>query len=305
MMDEPQELQSPQVPPRRRRRPDGSSLIDASLAFPSFLGSLVVMSLVGTALLPDAPWVVPVAWMLSGAALFARPVEAVLSPMLHGARRPTETELRTLESPWQNVCRVASIDGTRYLLLIEGSDDLNAFAAGGRTVAVTRRALGLHPNQLEAVLAHELGHHLSGHAVVSTLTWWYALPARAVSYLVAVAIRLVLFIGRIFAALGSALGAFAALLFALILMVALAYLSFWLILIPLTAPLLAWSSRLGEYHADRTAALLGYGPRLIDVLRTMAATDSHDGRGVGYRERLLSSHPSHTDRINRLRNQDS
>jgi STE24 endopeptidase len=139
---------------------------------------------------------------------------------------------------------------------------------------------------------------------VSTLAWWYALPARAAAYLVILAIRVVLFIGRIFAAFGSALGAFASLLFALMLMVVLAYLSFWLILIPLTAPLLAWSSRLGEYHADRTAALLGYGPGLIDVLRMSAAMDSHDSRGVGFRDRLRSSHPSHTDRINRLRNHD-
>lgn len=301
-MEEPQELQPRRVPPPVRRRPDGSSLIDASLALPSFIGSLLVMSLVGAALLPGAPWLVPVLWILSGAILFARPVEAILSPLMHGVRRPTETELRTLAAPWQNLSRVAGIDGSRYLLLVQDSDELNAFAVGGRTVAVTRFSLGLPPNQLEAVLAHELGHHLSGHTVVSTLAWWYALPARAAAYLVILAIRLVLFIGRIFAAFGGGLGAFASLLFVLMLMVVLAYLSFWLILIPLTAPLLAWSRRLGEYHADRTAAMLGYGPGLIDMLRMAAARGSHDGRGVGFRDRLLSSHPSHTDRINRLRN---
>lgn len=303
MMDDAQEMQPRRVPPPVRRGPDGSSLIGATLALPGFLGSLVVMSLVGRALLPDALWVVPVGWILSGATLFARPVEAVLSPLLHGVRRPIDTELRTLALPWQTVCRVAGVDGSRYLLLVQESDDLNAFAAGGRTVAVTRFALGLRPNQLEAVLAHELGHHLSGHATVSTLAWWYALPARAAAYLVILAIRFVLFIGRIFAAFGSALGAFASLLVALMLMVVLAQLSFWLILIPFTAPLLAWSSRLGEYHADRTAAMLGYGPGLVDVLRLLMTMDSsHDGRGVGLRDRMLSSHPSHADRINRLHN---
>jgi Zn-dependent protease with chaperone function len=35
----------------------------------------------------------------------------------------------------------------------------------------------LSPVQLEAVLAHELGHHLGGHPWASLLRYWYSLPA--------------------------------------------------------------------------------------------------------------------------------
>jgi STE24 endopeptidase len=296
-MDEPQpHLASTPL----RRRPDGSSFLAASLALPGFLSSLIVLSLLGEAVLPQALRVVPLVWVLSGAALFARPVETAIAPLMYGARRPIEAEWRTLAFPWQAVCRAAGIDGSRYLLLVQDSNEVNAFAAGGRTVAVTRSSLQLHPAQLEAVLAHELGHHLSGHTTVSTLAWWYALPARAAAYLVALAVRFVLFIGRIFAAFGSGLGALASVLFALLLMGVFVYLSFWLILIPLTAPLLAWASRLGEFQADRTAASLGYGPSLIQVLSIWLLTDSDGARPTGLRERMLASHPSHADRINRL-----
>ncbi|WP_235967803.1 M48 family metalloprotease [Streptomyces mesophilus] len=47
----------------------------------------------------------------------------------------------------------------------EESQDLNAYAAAGHTVGVSRFALENLPSaQLAAVLAHELGHHTGGHA---------------------------------------------------------------------------------------------------------------------------------------------
>ena len=102
------------------------------------------------------------------------------------------------------------------------------------------------------------------------------------------------------AVLGSGIGALASLLLALMILAAFAFLSVWLILVPLTAPLTAWASRRGEIHADRTAALLGYGPHLIDVLHTWINMDGHGANPGGLRARLLSTHPSHTDRIRRL-----
>lgn len=288
-----------QQPHQLRRRPDGSSLLGAALALPGFLGGLTVMSLLGYALLPALPWLIPVLWILSGAALFARPVETTLAPLLYGARRPIDAEWHAMAAPWWAVCARAGIDGSRYLLLVQDSTDVNAFAAGGRTVAVTRASLHLHPSQLEAVLAHELGHHLSGHTMVSTLAWWYALPARAAALLVGYAVRFVLAVGRIFQAFGNGLGALVSVLAALLLLTVLMFLSFWLLLIPLTAPLLALASRLGEFQADRTAALLGYGPALVQVL-TMWLTSGDTGQRIGVRARMLASHPSHADRIRRL-----
>jgi Zn-dependent protease with chaperone function len=282
---------------RMRWRPDASSLLAALMALPGFLASLLVMFLLGEALLPRVPWVVPVLWMLSGAAIFAAPVESAISRLVLDLRRPTAAELRILASPWRAVCRAAGVDGARYVLLVEDVNELNASASGGRTVAVTRSALRLQPSHLEAVLAHELGHHLAGHTAVSALAWWYALPARAAAYLIGLAVRFVVFVGRIFAAFGNGIGALVSLMTALMLLLMLTLFSFWLILVPLTAPLLAWASRLGEFRADRTAATLGYGPVLIEALHLMTAGHS---RPTGLRARMLATHPSHGARISRI-----
>jgi Zn-dependent protease with chaperone function len=278
-----------------RRRPDASSALSLSLALPGLVVSLYVTWLVGRALLPDLPWVVPAGWVLSSALLFVRPIELLVAQLLFGMRRPTPAELYRLDAGWSQVCRHAGTDPRRYVLLVQESAEPNAFAVGGRVVAVTRAALGLPDRHLEAVLAHELGHHLGAHPVVSMLGWWFALPARGAAYLLGHAFRFVRYAGRALAAHGDALGALGALLIALILLAGLAFVSLWLILLPLISPFLAWASRLSEYRADRTAVRLGYGRELTAILH-------------GWREprpglwaRLLASHPPYQDRVAHLR----
>lgn len=251
--------QNPQ-PSTVRRLPDASSWLTATLELPALLSSLVVMGLIGTLVLPSAAWIVPVLWILSGGVLFVPAVESAVSRMSLQLSRPSHAELTVLVPAWQAVCGVAGVDGSKYHLLVEESDQPNALAAGGRTVAVSRAALQLPPAELVAVLAHELGHHLSAHAVVYRLAWWCALPSRAAAFVGGLAIRFVLTVGRVFLAFGNGLAYLAALFLALILLTAIAFVSFWLLLVPLLSPLLAWASRLGEYQADRTAAQLGYGP---------------------------------------------
>ncbi|HYQ63658.1 M48 family metalloprotease [Actinophytocola sp.] len=287
-------------PPAIRRLPDASSWLTASLKLPAFLSSLVVMSLLGTLVLPSASWVLPVLWILSGVVLFVPAVESAVSLMSLHLSRPGHAELTVLVPAWQAVCRSAGVNGSKYVLLVEESDQPNAMAAGGRTVAVSRAALRLPPAELAAVLAHELGHHLSAHAVVYRLAWWYALPSRAAAFLGGVAIRFVLAVGRVFLAFGNGLAALAALFLSLILLTAIAFVSFWLLIAPLIAPLLAWSSRLGEYQADRTAAQLGYGPGLIRAFRRWQYAEAGDLHAAGLKARLLSTHPSLADRIRRL-----
>jgi Zn-dependent protease with chaperone function len=278
-----------------RRRPDASSALSLSLALPGLVASLFVTSLAGRLLLPDLPWLVPAVWVLASAVLFVRPVELLVARLLFAMRRPTPAELYALDAGWSQVCRRAGTDPRRYVLLVQESAEPNAFAAGGRVVAVTRAALGLPDRHLEAVLAHELGHHLGAHPVVSRLGWWFALPARGAAYLLGHAFRFIRYAGRALATYGDALGALGALLIALILLAGLAFVSLWLILLPLISPFLAWASRLAEYRADRTAVRLGYGQELAAILH-------------GWREprpglwaRLLATHPPHPDRVARLR----
>jgi Zn-dependent protease with chaperone function len=295
-------MYEPVVPGRnpQRRLPDASSWLSATLALPAFLGSLVVMALIGGLVLPSASWVVPVLWILSGAVLFVPAVESVMARMSFNVSRPSQAELAVLVPAWQAVCDAAGVDGSKYHLLVEESDQPNAMAAAGRTVAVSRAALRLPPAELAAVLAHELGHHLSAHAVVSWLAWWYALPSRGAAFLGGVAIRVVLAVGRVFLVFGNGLGYLAALFLAIIMLTAIAFVSFWLLLAPLISPLLAWVSRLGEYHADRTAAQLGYGPALIQAFRRWQYAEASDRHADGLKARLLSTHPSLSDRIRRL-----
>jgi STE24 endopeptidase len=277
-----------------RRRLEVSGVLALVLALPGLVCSLFVTYLVGRAVLPGAPWVLPAAWFAAGALLFVRPVELLLAQLVFGLRQATPAELHGLDAVWRRVCARAGVDPRRHVLLVQESGEPNAFAAGGRVVAVTRSALALPGGHLEAVLAHELGHHLAAHPAISMLAWWFALPARGAAYLLGQAFRFVGYAGRTLAASSDVLGAVGALLIALILLTALAFVSFWLILLPLISPLLAWASRLAEYRADRTAYELGYGPALAEVLRSWGEPRS------GLVARLLATHPPHHERAARL-----
>jgi Zn-dependent protease with chaperone function len=281
-----------------RRRPDASSSMSVLLGLPAFLCSLGVVALASSYILPSVPWLIPLLWVSSGAVLLVPSIEPTVARLMFNVRPPGPDEMQHLWQPWQSVCQVAGVAPDKFVLMVEDSHELNAFAAGGRTVAVTQTSLRLPPKQLEAILAHELGHHLSGHPTVAILSWWYALPARGAAYLVGLAARVILAVAEAFARFGGGVGALVALMLSLTVLTMLAFLGFWLLLIPLTAPLLAWASRVGELRADRTAAELGYGPHLLEILHRWIATGGQ--RKESLKARLLASHPSHTDRINQL-----
>lgn len=287
-------------PSRLRRRPDVTTVLSAVLVLPTLLGSLIVVWLVGDLLWPRQPWLLPVLWLLSGALIFIAPVERALAALVFRMRRPTQAEWARLAPLWHSVCRAAGVRGDRYDLWIEPSGGLNAYSASGRTVAVTVSALRLPPAHLEAILAHELAHHVSGHPMVLTLAWWYAIPGRLATYLIGLLARFVLIVGRIFAVFGKAFVGLVSLVVAFLVLFALVLLNFWLLLLPVLSPLLAWAHRVGEFRADRTAAGLGYAPALIDVLRLWQSREPATRRRPRLRARLLATHPSHHDRIARL-----
>ncbi|MBS2967144.1 M48 family metalloprotease [Actinocrinis puniceicyclus] len=121
-------------------------------------------------------------WLLSGLLVFVRSVEELVAARYMRLRRPDTYEQYLLAAAWERVCREAGVRPDRFTFWIEESNQANAFASGGHIVAVTRRALmRMDPGQTEAVLAHELGHHLKGHAWVSLLFFWYILPGRVAS----------------------------------------------------------------------------------------------------------------------------
>jgi STE24 endopeptidase len=269
------------------------------LAIPVVASGLLVLALVGKLAWPEYFWVIPAGWVLAGAITFVPAFEHFLLPLLFGLRSPTVRELAWLTPSWQAVCAAAGVDGSRYRLWVERSNELNAFAAGGRTVAVTRTALDLPPPSLEAILAHELGHHLAGHTRVSLFLWWLELPARILARLVRVLAPAVPYVGRAFAAFGRSVAVLVTVLLVLGILTALAFLDPWLLLTPVLGPILAWSKRLGEYRADLVAARLGYGSELIRLLREWIRVGGGDERRLW--ARLLAGHPAHIDRIKKLK----
>jgi Zn-dependent protease with chaperone function len=215
-------------------------------------------------------------WTVSAAVAFLRPVERWLARVLFGAREPTPEERARLEPVWQRVCGLAQEELGDYELRIEDRGELNATAGGARIVAVTTFALSLPDDELAAVLAHELGHHLDEHPIAALLGWWFALPA------------------IVFDAILRGFGWFAWLL----------ALGRLLLLVPLVLARLASAAlnRSAEYAADRHAARLGFGPALIGVFERMLAA-GHDEAGAADPgpARSWATHPPLRDRIARLR----
>jgi len=284
---------------RTKGRPDLSAVLSIVLAVPVVASSLLVLALLGKLVWSPGFWVVPAGWVVAGAITFVPAFEHFLLPLVFGMRSPTARELARLTPCWQAVCAAAGVDSGRYRLWVERSHELNAFAAGGRTVAVTRTALDLPQPSLEAILAHELGHHLAGHTRISLFVWWLELPARILTRLVRLLALVVPYVGRAFAAFGRSVAVLVTVLLSLGILTALAFLDPWLLLAPLLGPVLAWSKRLGEYRADLMAARLGYGPELIGLLKEWITLHRGDERRLW--TRLLAGHPAHIDRIKRLK----
>jgi Zn-dependent protease with chaperone function len=253
---------------------------------------------------------------------FHRPAESAFARHLLNLRHPTPPERARLEPVWREVAARAGVEGRAYELWIEDSDGLNAHAVAGHIVSVTRFSLeNLPSGQLAAVLAHELGHHIGGHAWTSLLGEWYAMPGRLAWAAVRHLAQLGLLIGRrangwgalvLFVMLGGLVMTFA--------------LSYWYVVLALivTPYALAAIARRTELRADQHAAALGFGPMLAEVLHTMhmegsetecARTAAFSGRTEagalgtvmhahggrpGLLRRLQSLHPDYHTRLHHL-----
>jgi Zn-dependent protease with chaperone function len=257
------------------------------------------------------------AWTLSGALVLLRPIEMFAGRLLFRLRRPNRQELTRLTPIWLGVCHRAGADPGRYLLRVEQGETLNAFAIGGHFVAVTGAALRLPDDMLEAVIAHELGHHRDLHPVATGLGWWYGLPFQAADWLLHRIRQATAFLARVFAYLraggrGGGIDGLLGLLAVLVVVGALvvagvvAILLLGIVWLPLAV--LVWTarvlsaalSRAAEHAADRHAVELGYGPGLTRMLELLRRTEAQAPRVRGLRA-LLRSHPTCADRLAAIR----
>ncbi|MEU3725081.1 M48 family metalloprotease [Streptomyces sp. NPDC031705] len=284
----------------RQRTADATALGRLALHLPGFLTSLLVV--LGMATLLEAwlglpAWLPTALWLASGALTFHRPSERFLARHLLRLKHPIPSELALLTPVWREVTARAGVDGDRYELWIEDSDDLNALAAAGHIVAVTRRALERLPEaQLAAVLAHELGHHTAGHAWTSLLSWWYSLPGRlAWQCLAAATVGLIrITSGFSYVAAGILIVLLGWITFATL------TLTYGLPLLLLALPYLSAAvGRRAELRADMHAASLGFAPMLSRTLHDGLAEEAPPSDD-GMLSRLLSTHPDHRTRLHHL-----
>ena len=308
---------------RRRSGVDWTVLVKIVAMVPSLLVGLVIIILAASSIvgsIPERPawtqWAplgAAVLWFLLGFLWFAPFTQGLIARYFFRFREPVNAEQRHMEQSWHEVLRRAGITSqNRYRLWMQDTDELNASAAGGNIVSVTRGALRYHGDHLGAVLAHELGHHLNGHTYPGLLAWWYGRPLATVRLFARILLRFALGIVRVISYLNAllALAAYISIgvtyllvLYGIVQVILWAWGQSWVAVVVLALAFILGPvmNRQAEYRADKMAVQLGYGPALVDVFREWQSFgfDDHHGRR-GLRALYLASHPPLHARIRKI-----
>src|SRR3954452_13183489 len=170
-------------------RPSGSArgqaarfgLWRAIAATPAMIGSLLLPSVVFGAL---GRWtgLVLLGWVVCAAIMFTRVGERITVRAACRLRSPSPAQAAALQRPWAAALRMTGTAASDVELCVRTAQVPNAYAAGGRSVAVTSRVVEdcesgrLPEDQLVAVLVHELGHHATGAARPMLLVSFLAAP---------------------------------------------------------------------------------------------------------------------------------
>lgn len=163
---------------RLRWRQRGSSAVLVVLSLPStVLGGMIVARLGG--LLGHWGMVVSLTlWLLLG-------VPILYCAAMTNAKRPpskcgewTSEQIDRIVPAWLDVAEAAGVHEPDYVLAIDKSPDVQGHARGRWIVEASEGAVQqLRENQLQALLAHELGHLLSSRrGSWKILIGWYAVP---------------------------------------------------------------------------------------------------------------------------------
>lgn len=173
------------------------------------------------------------------------------------------------------------------LRYVQGDRSANAFALGRRTICVTEGLIFLPEEQIEGILAHEIGHLAYHHTDIPLLIgggnflvtiFVLILQAIYVFCMGSAAVSTVKRKGCLLATFGFASAAFIWL-----------WLKFCLLF-------LRWSNRANEFEADQYAYELGYGEELAEVLDRFAMDEPRNT----FLKAMYSTHPVTDDRIAQL-----
>jgi Zn-dependent protease with chaperone function len=279
------------------RRPGRTTLALALpiLVFVIFGMARVVAPASAIGLLFDEPTgfaVFAAVFSIAGAALlFVRRFELAVAPALAGPSETPSGEMGDrLEQLLSGVGERAGIDTTKLIVRVQDDPGVNASAGAAHLLFVTKGALALPDDELEGVLAHELGHHRGFHPVLSTVLWWLRLPGA----LLAGVYRL---LRRAVGAIGLRLGVVGRVLAIplLLLLVVWQVTVMWIFYV---GELLAMrAARVSEFEADGAAAEWGYGRELVTTYSGLAARAPEP---PGRLARLMADHPPLPERIARL-----
>jgi Zn-dependent protease with chaperone function len=236
--------------------------------------------------------------LVSGVGIFFHQAETFLASKWWRLREPSDHELARIAPAWLAVCQAAGVDPNRYRVWIHEGAETTAPATVGRTIAVTNWSLFTLPQRnLEAVLAHELAHHLALPPKVALFLYWLSLPARMTGVVLQAGLRHPFWKKVV----GITIGVLTFGVFVLWFVTAFDYHTVLLLSAWSTPLLVPWLSRQGEQHADRTAADLGYGRPLVEVFAQREFERAQSAPGWS-RERfgVGNSQPIETTRQRRL-----
>jgi STE24 endopeptidase len=268
------------------------------------VGSAVLLSIAGSTK-PAIGLAVMACWIGVGVGLLTRPGERLAVRTWCGFRSPSPAQQRSLAPLLERAVTLAGITVNTVDAYIHPGGQVNAYAVGAHSIALTRGLISEHrygrlsDADLVAVLVHELGHLVVGNLRFGLLADWYSGPSRlAWRLMVAVPARVLGFGRHPRLVRGLLVGGSAVAIVRGVSEHA------WLPVAALTAVLLvtmfariadAARSREAERAADRFAADRGVGGDLGHAL-TVIGND----RVPRHLSAVLAGHPTQQERLNEL-----
>jgi Zn-dependent protease with chaperone function len=284
---------------QRQRRVDGyavAAIAPVVALIPAWLVAVAAFWWVVQFFVAVSFVVFALAWLLTGALLFLRPVQRLVLIRLLGARTPTRDENDALQNAWRPVAQANHIPLGKFVLSVTDSEDLNAFASGGHLVVVSSWAIkNLSRNELSGVLAHELSHHMGMHTVALTVGQWLSIP-------IIVLARIGFFFQNIahaatdtFARQSAGASLVGRTVAGTLTIVSWVFLS----MISLSQIVSNVAGKGAEFKADETAVTMGFGRELRDALRLVIASGNGE-RATHWRDRIVTAHPPARTRVARI-----
>jgi Zn-dependent protease with chaperone function len=257
---------------------------------PAAAGALTIVAPIAYGLnlaLPIWGALIPFVVWAAGAVAMSRSQEAMFRAA-SGYRDPTSDELRRLKEPARRALRRVGVSASHVRLMIVKSEELNAPPTTGRTVVVTSHAAGSLPaDRMEAVLTHELSHHLGLHALPVFCYAQLMLPIRALWWLLKRIWMPVRRMWRVAVAWHTPFGFLVTFLLAILAAVVIAVSAVPAAIAFVGAALSRFSTDRTEFHADATVVGVGLGAPLLAAVE--AAIEA--GRPGADRPRPLSAVP--------------